>query len=205
MKYILCYFTILLITAFSLSGFEMNNCLAQNQQNDWENPAVFAVNREKPHCTYIPYADIESAVENGKERSPFYKSLNGIWKFNWVKKPEDRPVDFYRDDYDVSGWDSIPVPANWEFQGYGIPLYTDEAYPFPANPPFIPHEWNPVGSYKRIFTVREEWERQQVFLHFGGVKSAFYLWINGIMVGYSQDSKTPAEFNITKYLRKGDN
>ncbi|MFC1726000.1 glycoside hydrolase family 2 TIM barrel-domain containing protein [candidate division KSB1 bacterium] len=177
----------------------------QNKPNDWENPAVFAVNKEKPHCTYIPYADIESAIENNKEESPYYKSLNGTWKFNWVKKPADRPVDFYRDDFDVSGWDDILVPSNWEFQGYGIPLYTDEAYPFPANPPHVPHDWNPVGSYKRTFIVPDGWKDRQVFLHFGGVKSAFYLWINDLKVGYSQDSKTPAEFNVTKYLRKGKN
>ncbi|MDH5468126.1 MAG: beta-galactosidase, partial [Candidatus Aminicenantes bacterium] len=172
---------------------------------DWENPAVVGREKEPAHCTYIPYADVQTALKNKLAQSPYYKSLNGLWKFSWVRKPADRPVDFYKDEYDVSQWEEIKVPGNWELQGYGVPIYTDEEYPFPANPPRIPHDYNPVGSYRRGFTVPEDWNSRQVFLHFGGVKSAMYAWINGKEVGYSQGSKTPAEFNITRYLREGQN
>ncbi|UCF44429.1 MAG: DUF4981 domain-containing protein, partial [Planctomycetota bacterium] len=126
----------------------------------------------------------------------------------WVAKPADRPRDFYKPDYDVNWWDEIPVPSNWELHGYGIPTYTNAAFPFaPVNPkpPHIPHDDNPVGSYRREFTVPDGWKGREVFLHFDGVRSAFYLWINGKEVGYSQGSMTPAEFNITRYIREGKN
>jgi beta-galactosidase len=174
-------------------------------QNDWENPSVFGCNKEAPHATLIPYADEESALDNDPEKSPFYKCLNGVWKFNWVRKPSDRPGGFFREEYGVDHWSDIEVPGNWEFQGFDIPIYTDTDYPFPANPPYIPHEYNPVGSYRRAFTIPDTWGDRQVFLHFGGVKSAMYVWVNGKKVGYSQGSKTPAEFNITEYIRTGEN
>ncbi|MGB6866129.1 MAG: glycoside hydrolase family 2 TIM barrel-domain containing protein, partial [Candidatus Aminicenantaceae bacterium] len=157
------------------------------------------------HCTYIPYADEESALENHPKESPFYKSLNGVWKFNWVRKPSERPEGFFKEEYVVNHWADINVPGNWELQGFGVPIYTDTDYPFPADPPHIPHEYNPVGSYRRSFNIPDAWIGRQVFLHFGGVKSAMYVWVNGKKVGYSQGSKTPAEFNITEYIRTGKN
>jgi beta-galactosidase len=172
---------------------------------DWENPAVFSRNTEAPHATYIPYDNFKAAVDNNKARSPYYLSLDGIWKFKWVPNTSDRPVDFYKDDYNVSRWDDFPVPSNWEFKGYGQPIYLDEANAFKGDPPKVPRDNNPVGSYRRKFTIPDTWKGRQVFLHFGGVNSAFYVWMNGWEVGYSEDSKTPAEFNITKYLRKGEN
>ena len=182
-----------------------NNPAPTNSTNDWEDPAILEKNKEPAHCTYIPYADVQTAIQNDPSQSPFYRSLNGTWKFHYVDKPDDRPMDFYRDDYDVSSWADISVPGNWEMQGFGVPIYTDTAYPFPSDPPRIPQNDNPVGSYRRSFTIPDNWEDRQVYLHFGGVKSAMYLWINGINVGYSQGSKTPAEFNITEFLRKGEN
>ncbi len=179
--------------------------LGENEVADWENPDVVGRNKEPGHVTYIPYADVPAALNNVPEQSLFYVSLNGLWKFNWVRKPADRPVDFYKDDFDVSQWDEINVPANWELQGYGVPIYTDVDYPFPANPPHIPHEYNPVGSYRRNFAVPDAWQGRQAFLHFGGVKSAMYVWVNGRAVGYSQGSKTPSEFNITSCLQDGEN
>jgi beta-galactosidase len=172
---------------------------------DWEDPSVFGRNREAPHCTYITYADEESALENHPKESPFYKSLNGVWKFNWVRKPSERPEGFFKEEYEVDHWADINVPGNWELQGFGVPIYTDTDYPFPADPPHIPHDYNPVGSYRSSFTIPDAWTDRQVFLHFGGVKSAMYVWVNGKEVGYSQGSKTPAEFNITHYVRKGKN
>jgi beta-galactosidase len=179
--------------------------IAENEVKDWENPDVVGRNKEPGHVTYIPYRDVPAALHNNPEQSPFYVSLSGLWKFNWVRKPVDRPMNFYKDDFDVSQWDDINVPANWELQGYGVPIYTDVDYPFPANPPYIPHDYNPVGSYRRSFTVPDTWKDRQVFLHFGGVKSAMYVWVNGSAVGYSQGSKTPAEFNITSHVRDGEN
>jgi len=155
----------------------------------------------------MPFASKRQALTKKRTESVFYKNLNGKWKFNWVKKPADRPKDFYKNDFDVSAWKEIPVPSNWEIQGYGIPIYVNHPYEWTKDPhpPFVRHDWNPVGSYKRFFTVPDNWKKRQVFIHFGAVKSAFYLWINGKLVGYSQGSKTPAEFDITKYLKKGKN
>ena len=175
---------------------------------DWENPEMIGRNKEPGHCTLMPYPDVETALVGTREASPYHKSLNGSWKFKWAAKPADRPKDFYKVEYDISGWDEIPVPSNWELHGYGIPTYTNAAYPFaPVNPrpPHIPHDNNPVGSYRTEFTVPSEWKEREVFLHFAGVRSAFYLWINGKEVGYSQGSMTPAEFNITRYIREGKN
>ena len=172
---------------------------------DWENPEMVGRNKEPGHCTLMPYADVKSALACVREASPFYKSLNGNWKFNWVRKPADRPKDFYKLNYDVRGWDDIEVPSNWQMHGYGIPIYLNSRHPFKANPPYIPHDYNPVGSYRTEFSVPESWDGKQVFIHFDGVKSAFYIWVNGEEVGYSQGSMTPAEFNITKYLRPGKN
>ncbi len=172
---------------------------------DWENPAVFGINKEAPHADLMLYPNASTALKGDRARSPWYHSLNGQWKFHWVRKPADRPLDFYKLDYNDRGWKEIPVPANWEMQGYGIPIYSNIPYPFPANPPQIPHDYNPVGSYRREFTVPDSWNEREVLLHFAGVQSAFYLWINGQKVGYSQGSRTPAEFNITKYIKPGKN
>ena len=172
---------------------------------DWENEELIARNKEPGHCTLVPYGDVDAALRCRREASRFYQSLNGNWRFHWVSKPADRPVDFYRTGYDVSGWDKIPVPSNWQMHGYGRPIYLNVRYPYPVDPPHIPHDYNPVGSYRRQFTIPDAWDGRQVFLHFDGVKSAFYVWVNGRQVGYSQDSMLPAEFNVTEYLRPGRN
>jgi beta-galactosidase len=194
----------------------------EKEPRDWENPEVFNINREDPHSTLISYADAESALEGIKTNSINYKSLDGKWKFNWVKTPEQRPYWFFKDDYDTRDWKDIEVPSNWQMKGYDVPVYANITYPFwtyakvfnsanPKNavanlkPPFIPHDWNPVGSYKRYFRVPSDWKDKEIFLHFGAVSSAFYVWVNENLVGYSEDSKMPAEFNITKYLKGGKN
>ncbi|HCO95569.1 MAG TPA: glycoside hydrolase family 2, partial [Phycisphaerales bacterium] len=172
---------------------------------EWEDPQVIGQNKEPGHCTLVPYPNTRTALKCERQASRFYKSLNGKWKFNWVSKPSDRPVDFYKPRYDVSKWDEIPVPSNWQMHGYGRPIYLNMRYPYPVNPPYIPHDYNPVGSYRTDFRVPGTWKNRQVFLHFDGVKSASYIWINGRKVGYSQDSMLPAEFNVTKYLKRGKN
>jgi beta-galactosidase len=190
-------FMILTVPSFSQEDFPA----------DLVNPAMFNQNKEEPHATLIPHTDCLAVMWNNPKDSPYYKSLNGTWKFHWVRKPADRPKLFYQADFDVSGWDDIPVPSNWEIQGYGIPIYVNQPYAWTRDPdpPNVPEDWNPVGSYKRKFTIPAEWKDRQIFLHFGAVKSAMYLWINGQKVGYSQGAKTPAEWNITPYLIEGEN
>ena len=177
----------------------------EKEPRDWENPEMFNQNREDPHATLISFPDEQSALEAIKANSPNYLSLDGTWRFNWVKSPDQRPFWFFKDDYDTRDWKDIEVPSNWQMKGYDIPLYVNIGYPFKKNPPYIHHEWNPVGSYKRSFKVPSDWKDKEVFLHFGAVSSAFYVWVNEQLVGYNEDSKVPAEFNITKYLRAGKN
>jgi beta-galactosidase len=172
---------------------------------NWENLDVLAVNREPAHATLFPYSSRQRAIAGDRAASPWFRSLNGTWKFFWVRKPADRPLNFFRSEFDVGSWDDIEVPGNWEIRGYGYPIYLDVEYPFPADWPKIPHDYNPVGSYRREFTVPAGWADREVFIHFGAVKSAFYLWLNGAYVGYSQGSKTPAEFDVGPYLVPGAN
>ena len=173
---------------------------------DWENPQMIGRNKEAARATAIPFADVDAALNGDPAGSPWYVSLNGEWSFHWSPNPAQRPVDFFRPDYDVSSWKLTPVPANWQLHGYDYPIYTNIRYPWgEADPPRVPHDFNPVGSYRRTFTVPEGWAGRQVYVQFGGVSSAFYLWINGHEVGYSEDSRTPAEFNITQYLVPGEN
>ncbi|HDP35699.1 MAG TPA: hypothetical protein ENN29_11395, partial [Candidatus Hydrogenedentes bacterium] len=192
---------ILLLTIFFLLCRSHAACASDAP--DWENPHVFGRNKERPSCTRMPFPDAAMALKMPREKSPFCMILNGNWKFCWSPKPNLRPSDFYTADYDDSAWATIPVPSNWEMEGYGIPIYLNVNYPFPPNPPHIPHDDNPVGSYRTRFTLPEDWRGRRVFIQFGGVYSAFYLWVNGVEVGYSQESKTPAEFNITPFLRSG--
>ncbi|PCH70224.1 MAG: beta-galactosidase [Bacteroidales bacterium] len=173
--------------------------------NDWENPAVFGINKEAPRAAFIPNANEASALENNRTQSAYVLDLNGNWKFHWVYSPDERPVDFFKENYDVSCWDNIPVPSNWELQGYGTPIYTNVAYPYKNNPPYIDHKHNPVGSYKRSFELPESWDGRRVVMHFEAGTSAMYIWVNGEKVGYSQVTKSPVEFDITKYVRKGTN
>lgn len=174
--------------------------------NDWENPEMIGRNKEPCHRTGIPFATVDEALSGEDRASPFYRELNGKWKFFWSPKPKDRPKHFYRTDYEVDTWDQIPVPGNWQLYGYDLPIYVNSKFPFVVvDPPHIPHDNNPVGSYRCNFTIPDDWNGRQIFIHFAGVESAFYLWINGINIGYSQDSMSPAEFNITQALRQGVN
>ncbi len=176
-----------------------------SEVNDWENSRIFGRNKEPGHST-LYLLDLNTPKEEEEEKEFLRKiSLNGLWKFNWVEKPSDRPYEFYKRDFDVENWDVIEVPSNWQLKGYGIPIYTNINYPYSVNTEIIPsidHNYNPVGSYRRTFKIPETWQDKQIFLHFAGVKSAFYLWINGKKVGYSQGSMTPAEFNITRYVEE---
>ena len=146
---------------------------------------------------------------DGPQSKGHYLSLDGTWKFNWSRTPEERPIGFENPGFDVLGWNDIPVPANWELHGFGVPIYVNHPYPFywqqTPNPPDIPDGWNPVGCYRRDFTLPKGWTDQRIHLHFGAVKSAFFLWVNGQRIGYSQGSKLPAEFDITDAVQEGIN
>ncbi|MBF0198828.1 MAG: DUF4981 domain-containing protein [Planctomycetes bacterium] len=183
-------------------------CLTLNTAaaaENWENPDVIQINTVKPHATFTAYTGATTAKSFSREKSSNFKLLNGDWKFNWVAKPADRPKDFFTSDFNDSAWKTIPVPSNWQIEGYGTAIYSNIKYPFPEEAPKIPHEDNPVGSYRHQFTLPSNWDSKEIFITFEGVNSAFYLWINGDKVGYSQGSRTPAEFNITKYLKTGKN
>jgi len=173
---------------------------------EWENPEVYQINREEPRATFYNYSSVSNALKaEGWQASPNYKSLNGIWQFYYADSVQARPVDFYKDDFSTQGWDTIEVPSNWEMKGFGLPIYTNVKYVFPANPPYIPHEMNNVGTYRRNFEIPKNWDGKEVYLHFEGVSGATYVYVNGQMAGYNEGSKTPAEFNITPFLKKGQN
>ncbi|MBR6774567.1 MAG: chitobiase/beta-hexosaminidase C-terminal domain-containing protein [Bacteroidales bacterium] len=170
----------------------------------WNDVSVYEVNKVAPRTNVIPYQDESGINKLDYRQSPYYKCINGEWKFNWVEKPSDKPQGFYKVGYDVSSWKTISVPGNWELNGYGVPVYINQQNEFPSNQPYAPKEYNPVGCYIHSFDIPEEWDGRKVYINFGAVKSAFYLWINGQFVGYSEDSKTPAEFDITEYLNKDE-
>lgn len=184
--------------------FNLNMASAQ-ERTEWDDVNVLHINKEAPRTTMMVYPSKEQAATFDRAKSDYFKLLNGEWKFNWVRSPDDRPKDFFRTDYDVSEWGTISVPSNWEMQGHGIPVYTNIRYPFEIADLKAPRDWNPVGSYKRTFNVDEHWDGRQIFVGFDGVASAFYIWINGEFVGYSQDSRTLAEYNITDYISSGEN
>ena len=198
--------------------------MADRAKNYWENETIFAENKEQGHATYMPYASEQEMLADKKYyatpwtdvHSSRYCSLNGEWAFQLVSEPSQRPLDFYKEDYDVSSWDKIPVPSNWEMQGYDHPIYNNVEYPHSNTPPFINarkgfndngknYGINPVGSYVRFFDLPEGWEARRTFIHFGGIYSAAFVYLNGQYVGYSQGSNNVAEFDLTPYLRTGKN
>ena len=175
--------------------------------NDWENPRVVEKNKEPGHVPVFPYGNAKSARER-TNRSPWAVSLNGPWQFLMTKVPEDAPVDFHTDASfeDASGWSEVEVPGNWQLQGFDKPIYTNVKMPWSNDLyPGVPKDDNPTGCYRRTFDVPAEWEGREIFVTFGGVESAFYLWVNGQEVGYSQGCRLPAEFDVTKYVRAGKN
>ncbi len=174
---------------------------------EWRDPHVVAVNKEQPHSEFMTYTEREQAFGDDYSLSSYFRSLNGPWKFRWQESQKQVPEGFYREDFDASGWGEIEVPSNWEFQGYGTPIYLNIPHEFePRHPraPDLPEEV-PVGIYRREFTIPFAWLDKQIFLHIGAVKSGSYVYINGEKIGYSEDSKSPAEFDITRYVREGRN
>ena len=202
-----------LFFSFFLCSSQINAQYSLANLPDWENPRIIGINTEPARSISIPYGDIESALADNDFTfsSEFHKSLNGKWKFKWSENQAQKPTEFYSNNFDVSGWDDIEVPGTWQMQGYGMPIYLNQVYPMQElmggelHPPLVPKDYNPIGSYKKTFKVPDGWDERQTFIHFGGVKSGFYLWVNGQKVGYSEGSMTPTEFNITPFLKNGNN
>ncbi len=172
---------------------------------EWEDPQVNEVSRLPMRATFFAYENADLAARGDRAASARFLSLNGDWSFAWAKTPDERPAGFEAPAFDVSGWSKIKVPGNWELQGFDIPHYINIEYIFPANQPFLPKDYNPVGAYRRDFDLPEAWSGQQVVLQFGGVESAYYVWVNGKLAGYSEDSRLAAEFDVTTLLKPGRN
>ncbi len=194
------YFIILILV--SIIG--LNVVFGQDNQ-EWKNYKIFQVNAEQPHASFTSYKTKDEALKQAYLPVSGYQLLSGNWLFKWSRNPSERPVNFFRKDFDTHDWKTMPVPADWQLHGYDEAYYTNISYPFSATFPGVPEVFNPVGSYKRTFFLNSEFSGQRIFLHFKGVNSAFYVWINGKKVGYSEDSKTPAEFDITNDVKPGQN
>jgi len=189
----------------SPTNLEQPANVSKTAQEHWQNLSVYKINTETPRASFVRYDSIDKLGTDNYQSSPYFLLLNGNWKFKWAKNPSQSPKNFFTSNYDDSEWDELPVPSNWQMHGYDYPIYTNIEYPFEKNPPFVPQDENATGAYRSTFTVPDAWEDKQIFMHFGAVNSAFYLWVNGREVGYSEGSKTPAEFNITDYLVEGEN
>jgi beta-galactosidase len=205
MRYITKLFFSLLFVAIQAA--------AQSPSTAWQTESVTEINREPMRAAFYVYDTREAALE-GVEKADWrlasnYLDLNGTWKFKWVESPVEYPGDFFRPDFDDSKWDEFEVPAHWELHGYGYPIYVNTTYEFEylmgPDPPHVPHDYNPVGSYRRKVVIDSSWIGKEIFIHFGAVKSNIWLWVNGEFVGYGEDSFLPSEFNITPFIKEGEN
>lgn len=191
-------FTIIIVSALSAQTFK-----------EWQNPGINEIHRMPMHTNYFAYESVKAANEGIKENSANYMSINGIWKFKWVKDADMRPEDFYKTNYDDKSWDNFNIPGLWELSGYGDPVYVNIGYAwknrFRNNPPYVPVINNNIGSFRKIINIPASWKKEQIIAHFGSVTSNIYLWVNGHFAGYSEDSKMEAEFDITRYVKPGKN
>ncbi|MBT3443290.1 MAG: DUF4981 domain-containing protein [Flavobacteriaceae bacterium] len=176
-----------------------------SQYREWEDLSVFSVNTEDPHATFYPFSSENNLLNLDLTKSELYESLNGTWNFKLFSNADSLPEMFFSNNFNKSDWQKIPVPSNWQFHSDDFPLYTNIVYPYEINPPYMPKEYNPIGLYHRKFELKKGWVDKEIFIHFGAVNSAFYIWINGTKVGYSEGSKTPSEFNLTNVLKQGEN
>jgi len=222
MKKQILIFNIIFITQI-LNGYAQNSNPFNNYKDYIENEQLISENKLDPHASFTSYTKEQHALSFNIKKAHFYKSLDGIWKFNWVRNPKNRPTTFVNPNENIDNWDNIKVPSNWEVEGYGIPIYVNHQYEFadykapvaddmefvegkyPKYPGKVPNNYNPVGSYRRNFTIENDWIGNEIFLHIGAMKSGGFVWINGEYAGYSQGSKLPSEFNITKFAKQGKN
>ena len=200
-----------IITLLAITGLVSLTANAQTphfQDNIYhyiENPAIFEINQVEGHTPMVNFSSVEEAIQNNWNASHGYLSLNGTWKFHYADTPEQSPHDFFLSGFNDSSWDDIEVPSNWQMKGYGHPKFRNIQHPFRSDPPNIPREWNPVGSYRKTFLIPEEWVGQQVYLRFEGIRSASFVWVNGEEVGYNQGAFEPSEYDITPYIQPGGN
>ncbi|MFB7084615.1 glycoside hydrolase family 2 TIM barrel-domain containing protein [Streptomyces sp. NPDC056296] len=203
----------LALSASPVAAHAAGRRAAADEPPEWNDFGVFRLGTEPPHTTLMPYADVRAALTGDRTRSPYRIGLDGTWKFAYADRPEDRDADFHRTDTDDGDWETIPVPSVWQLHGHDHPIYLNITYPYwgpngrgeDPQPPTAPTRYNPVGQYRRTFTVPRDWTGRRTFLHFEGVKSAHYVWINGELVGYDEDSFTPSEYDITDHLKPGTN
>jgi beta-galactosidase len=210
------------LSACAESAREPTKSLSKDLSYYISNEKMIGENKEAPRASFTSFTTLDNAILNNLQKAKYYQLLDGQWKFNWVHSPAERPLDFFNPSKDISDWDNIKVPSNWEVEGYGVPIYVNHQYAFadkafplsdemkfigaiPKNPGIVPMENNPVGSYRRDFTLSEDWLDKEIFLQIGGMKAGGFVWLNGEYIGYSQGSKTPAEFNLSKYARSGKN
>lgn len=177
--------------------------MAMAQDPYWENPEVFAENKLPSRATLVPYASFDEAL--ARSESGYVLDISGEWRFHWTKTPAERPEGFWQSGYNDTAWDTIAVPGNWEVLVYGYPIYTNVNYPFPLNPPYIPHDDNPTGCYRHTFDIPEAWDGRRIILHFESGLAAMHVWLNGEKVGYSEGTKTAVEFDITAMAKAGEN
>ena len=194
----------LLFLIFGVTFFT-TSVLAEQAREPWQDHQVFAINKLAPHASFFPYSTVNAALDDNKAQSDNFILLNGLWQFNWQRSPSNKPQGFEQKAFDDSSWSQIPVPGNWEVEGFGYPIYLDERFPFSTTWPDVPSDYNPIGSYRKKFTLPKKWANKQVILHIGAAKSSLDVWLNGEKVGFSQGSKTPAEFDLTPYLNGGEN
>ncbi|TCD11577.1 DUF4981 domain-containing protein [Pedobacter frigidisoli] len=218
-KFLLLFAFVFLQVTFANAQQQINKFLSEKDTasvpKEIEDPENIGINKEAAHATLMPYANLKEALAANRYASSYSRSLNGMWKFNWVDWPQKRPVNFYQTNYDVSGWNEIKVPSNFQVEGYGTPYYSNYNYIFQKDFPRVMStpperftaykERNPVGSYRRDFTVPAEWKGRKIFITFDGVDAGFFIWVNGRKVGYSVNSRNAAEFDLTKYLQPGKN
>ena len=225
----ICFIALQSLSAQSLEGYSYDPSIQSPTGNEWQSPEHHALNKEQPHAYFFTFQNVESARKVLPENSQYWMSLNGDWKFNWAPDPDSRPKDFYQTNYDVTSWDVIPVPSSWNIYGvqkdgslkYGVPIYVNQPVIFqhkvavddwrggvmrtpPTNWTTYKHR-NEVGSFRREFTIPQDWDGREIFINFDGVDSFFYLWINGKYVGFSKNSRNVASFDITPFLQKGKN
>jgi beta-galactosidase len=212
----LCMFSYEISSAFQLNN---NNGLSKTDTatvpKEIEDPENIGINKEAYHATLMPYGNLQEALKANRRKSSFAIDLNGMWKFNWVDWPQKRPVNFYKPEYNVSDWKEIQVPSSWQVKGYGTPVYSNFTYIFAKDFPRVmsapPEKYsafkerNPVGSYRRDFTVPANWNGRRIFITFDGVDAGFFIWVNGKKVGYSVNSRNAAEFDLTNFVKPGKN
>jgi beta-galactosidase len=197
--------TSVILLTIALAGRTQNKPFISDIYSYIENTSVFELNQVEGHTLLIPYASVSEAMLNSKEKSNSYVSLNGTWKFHYSDTPEGTPADFFTEEYNDKIWDTIHVPSNWEMQGFGDPLFRNVSTPFKPNPPKVPREYNPTGSYRKSFSIPASWKDKEIFLRMEKTASASFLWVNGVEVGYNEGGQEPAEYDITKYVRQGKN